>query len=197
MKLRDANLCPDCDEVYSYKEQIHPYNHYPICPDCGNKYSLNLGRVLNRKEANNETSTDGSVGSNSRDPIPTSIDKSKSGISNTKEEQFFTDVGNQERVRESGGEGAGCYIPCQQTDGVIRVLSTVFDVLGKLVRLQSDIGKELSRFNANPPKQAPCSSGGGCEHSDRGKDISRKAEDHKRGLQESFNSLQGLDSAGL
>ena len=50
MKLNDAYLCPDCDEVFSLKEQNIPHIHHPVCPTCGTTNVLNLGRVLNRKE---------------------------------------------------------------------------------------------------------------------------------------------------
>lgn len=53
--LNKAHLCPDCDTIFSIREQIHPHTHYPICPICGTKNALSLSRILNRKEEKDET----------------------------------------------------------------------------------------------------------------------------------------------
>lgn len=45
MKLTDAMLCLDCNEVFE---------GCTACPRCLNKYSMSLSRVLNRKEPERE-----------------------------------------------------------------------------------------------------------------------------------------------
>jgi len=43
MKLKDANLCLDCEEVFD-RTNIH------ACPACGNRHNLYLAPILDRKE---------------------------------------------------------------------------------------------------------------------------------------------------
>lgn len=54
MKLKDAYLCVECQEVFTHIHNPAPYNRYPICPLCSNKNNLNLSRVLNRREDSDE-----------------------------------------------------------------------------------------------------------------------------------------------
>ena len=50
MKLKDAYLCVECQEVFTHIHNPAPYNRYPICPLCSNKNNLNLSRILNRRK---------------------------------------------------------------------------------------------------------------------------------------------------
>lgn len=154
MKLNDTYLCPDCDEVFSYKDQHYFItNHHPICPICGNKNVLNLGRVLNRKEGKDEIPTKHNIVHGYRDPDSQSIvNNSSCGISASENKPIETG-GNQDRTGRSGGENLGCGVSGKSTNGLVRATSTLVDVFGKLFQATSGIKKVLSGTHADSSKQ--------------------------------------------
>ncbi|MGQ9570182.1 MAG: hypothetical protein ACUVWN_04605 [bacterium] len=52
MKLKDARLCIECEEVFDPKGEtfrLHGID-LAICPSCGNSTSLLLSRILNSRD---------------------------------------------------------------------------------------------------------------------------------------------------
>lgn len=155
--LNDAILCPDCDFVFSYKDQIHPYNHYPICPICGNRHTLNLGRVLNRKEAKDETSTKHDIVGGRSVPDSKLSNTCSSGSSNSIEAEFFTgssDEGRSSKSRREDNEGCGSGI---RTNWIKRTFFTGIDMVRILIQNLRYIKQAVSRFNADSKKLASLS----------------------------------------
>ena len=164
MKLNDAYLCPDYNEVFSYKEQKFPYNHYPICPICGSKNLLNLGRVLNCRvddfrgrvfpAPNKEDKNEAHIGidfvgdSCSTDHTTVIADPPDHGTG--KDAEQITDGGDKSRDRRSGGEDSECSKGGLTADQSIARINFVGDVLGKLFQAGSDLNKAVSRLDADP-----------------------------------------------
>lgn len=206
MKLNDAYLCGnmDCDTVFSLKEQILSFplisQHHPVCPICGSTYTLNLGRVLNRKEVKDETS------SNSRVAVSASgSDRElfKPGAAyplcpGSEESKFFTGSGNQKRTTESGGENLNSHKFGVETNRTKRAVLTLVDVVGVLFSHASLVFKAVSRFDANSKKLPAITQGRGCEHIDRSEDISGEAAYNEWRLSEGADIVQrvGPKSSG-
>jgi len=170
MKLSDAYLCPntDCEQIFSYKEQIHPYNHYPICPICGSKNALSLSRILNRKEEKNETSDQHDIVHSDGVPDSKSFNNGASSNGFFKKGEQVAIVGDQERIRRSRREDiAGNYISFS-ADGFARGIASLVDVLGVLLSAESSLKQAISRLDANSTKGTLSR----CKLSDRSKDLS-------------------------
>jgi hypothetical protein len=165
MKLKDAYLCPDCDEVFSIT------GHCPTCPVCANSHNLSLYKVLNRQEGKNETDNRYIVSASGHIPVGRIVVTNAPGIGDDGKEEPAPGGGDQGRDRRSGRKGPKRDFDGKQANGCQRAVSTLIDVFGILFSEQGRIRKELSGIDADTAKDPL----GGREHIDRRQDIPGEA----------------------
>lgn len=164
MKLNKAYLCPDCEEVFSFKDNAPNFiassiiiqkqdlsiENLQFCPVCGNQHVLNIGRILNRKEEkNNETFIDSGTGGFIDHP------DRKPDISFF--ERFYTSstygcveiIGNQGGDRRSGQGDNGSREVSKQTDGTVGAIACLVDTLGELIQSEGCLKQTISRIDAD------------------------------------------------
>lgn len=162
-KLSEAMLCPDCNIIFKTDNQRDGF-HYPVCPICCNKAVLNVGNVLNRttkeksirrrKEVKNEKTT--AVNHNR---VDMAFDDSSggsigAGSSGGQNNNLGAGKGDDRRCclegwdggaepENSSGDSDG-----QSTDGTVKTVFALLDVVRKLFQAERCIKSELPRINA-------------------------------------------------
>lgn len=196
MNLKNAYLCPDCDEVFSIADVLHieDHIHYPICPICGNKNVLNLARVLNRKEEkNDETYFDYAsvhgTGVPSNKPVV-----SDSPDNGTREDAEQTaDRSSKSGDREPRGENPFSNLNGLTTNFSVAGITALSHVFRILTEAERNIVKELPGADADSEEYASPASDRGCEHPDWRKDSFGETCDYKRRYSAGDSPLQGVE----